>query len=223
LAGDARKTRWGLLDHTSTGSALAYSYDPYGKPLQATAPTTDFVYAGMFYNADSGLYLTQYRGYDPVAGRWLSRDPVGEGTDPAGNLYAYVGGNPVSLTDPLGLCPPQNYCQLPNGDIVPYTDLGNGMVGTGAAIGQAGAETAMPTSSKPGGIAGGGKSGPVTSPASRILRDSAIEGRVGALGGVTGTTSVGGSIGRAIPFWGAALGFFDFMQYMNAPVCVPII
>ena len=35
----------------------------------------------MFYNADSGLYLTQYRAYDPVAGRWLSRDPIGEMDD----------------------------------------------------------------------------------------------------------------------------------------------
>jgi RHS repeat-associated protein len=32
----------------------------------------------MFFNADSGLYLTQYRAYDPVPGRWLSRDPIGE-------------------------------------------------------------------------------------------------------------------------------------------------
>jgi hypothetical protein len=30
----------------------------------------------MFFNADSGLYLTQYRAYDPVSGRWLSRDPI---------------------------------------------------------------------------------------------------------------------------------------------------
>jgi RHS repeat-associated protein len=32
----------------------------------------------MFYDADSGLYLTQYRAYDPLSGRWLSRDPIGE-------------------------------------------------------------------------------------------------------------------------------------------------
>jgi RHS repeat-associated protein len=31
----------------------------------------------MFYNVDSGLYLTQYRAYDPNAVRWLSRDPAG--------------------------------------------------------------------------------------------------------------------------------------------------
>lgn len=59
-------------------SAPAYGYDPYGRALQSTAPLTDFNYAGTFYNADSGLYLTRYRAYDPVAGRWLTRDPLGE-------------------------------------------------------------------------------------------------------------------------------------------------
>jgi RHS repeat-associated protein len=76
----------------STSSAPAYGYDAYGVPLQVTAPVTDFVYGGMFYNADSGLYLTNYRAYDPIAGRWLSRDPLGENTDPVKNLYPYVGG-----------------------------------------------------------------------------------------------------------------------------------
>ena len=86
----------------STSSAPAYSYDPYGNPLQTTAPVTDFNYAGTFYNADSGLYLTRYRAYNPAIGRWLSRDPVGESSDPAGNLYRYVHGDPVNLTDPSG-------------------------------------------------------------------------------------------------------------------------
>jgi RHS repeat-associated protein len=58
----------------------------------------------MFYEPDSGLYLTQFRAYDPVAGRWLSRDPAGEVGDPSNNLYAYVGGNPLGIIDPLGLC-----------------------------------------------------------------------------------------------------------------------
>ena len=55
-------------------------------------------FAGMFYNADSGPYLTQYRAYDPVSGRWLSRDPPGEISDPAANLYRYVNGDPIRLT-----------------------------------------------------------------------------------------------------------------------------
>jgi RHS repeat-associated protein len=60
----------------STANAPAYGYDPYGRALQSTAPLTDFNYAGTFYSSDSGLYLTQYRAYDPVAARWLSRDPL---------------------------------------------------------------------------------------------------------------------------------------------------
>jgi RHS repeat-associated protein len=57
----------------------------------------------MFYNVDSGLYLTRYRAYDPVPGRWLSRDPLGEQSDAVGNLYPYAAGNPVSLWDRNGL------------------------------------------------------------------------------------------------------------------------
>lgn len=86
----------------SATSAPAYAYDPYGTPLQATAPLTDFNYAGMFANLDSGLYLTRYRAYDPVAGRWLSRDPISEASDRVGNLYRYVDGNPLSQRDPNG-------------------------------------------------------------------------------------------------------------------------
>ncbi|KVF14464.1 peptidase C39 [Burkholderia vietnamiensis] len=84
-------------------SAPTYDYDAYGAVLQSTATLTDYGYAGMFTNADSGLYLTKFRAYDPVSGRWLSRDPLGETSDSEGNLYAYVSGNPVRFNDPLGL------------------------------------------------------------------------------------------------------------------------
>jgi RHS repeat-associated protein len=60
----------------SASIAPAYDYDPWGNLLQVTPPPTDFGFAGMFNEPDSGLYLTQYRAYDPVAGRWLSRDPI---------------------------------------------------------------------------------------------------------------------------------------------------
>jgi RHS repeat-associated protein len=57
----------------------------------------------MFFNADSGLYLTNYRAFDPLTGRWLTRDPIGERSDPLANLYAYVVGNPLTRVDPSGL------------------------------------------------------------------------------------------------------------------------
>jgi len=73
--------------------------------LQATPPITDFGYAGMFYNADSGLYLTAYRPYDAVIGRFLSRDPLeDDGYDPW-DAYVYADGDPMNSIDPLGLWP----------------------------------------------------------------------------------------------------------------------
>jgi len=60
-----------------------------------------FQFAGYYFHAASGLSLTLYRPYDPGTGRWLSRDPVGE--NGGINLYDYVGNNPISGRDPLGL------------------------------------------------------------------------------------------------------------------------
>lgn len=62
-----------------TGSnAPRFDYDPYGNLVQSTPQIADFGYAGMFKHSDSGLNLTQYRGYDPTNGRWISRDPINE-------------------------------------------------------------------------------------------------------------------------------------------------
>jgi len=93
------------LDATSGRSAAHFDYDWYGERLGSRMTVaTDFRFAGLFLHQPSGLDLSATRAYDPATGTWLSRDPIGE----AGgvNLYAYVGGNPVSRFDPLGLCDP---------------------------------------------------------------------------------------------------------------------
>lgn len=72
----------------SPTSAPAYAYDPWGNPLQATAPLADFGFAGMFASVESGLSLTLYRGYDPVVGRWISRDPLQEWSELKGQTVA---------------------------------------------------------------------------------------------------------------------------------------
>ena len=61
-------------------------------------------YAGLWHHAPSGLDLATYRLYDAANKRWISRDPLGEGTDRT--LYSYCYNNPISLNDPSGLQPP---------------------------------------------------------------------------------------------------------------------
>ena len=58
---------------------------------------------GYVRDAESGFYLCTLRYYDPSAGRWITRDPIGYAG--GGNLYGYVGNDPVNRTDPRGLAP----------------------------------------------------------------------------------------------------------------------
>jgi RHS repeat-associated protein len=78
-----------------------YDYDLYGQQtVLAETSAAAFGFTGHFQHRPSGLYLTLFRALDPRLGRWLSRDPLGEG---AGlNLYAYVGNDPINSVDPLG-------------------------------------------------------------------------------------------------------------------------
>ncbi len=76
-----------------------YGYSPYGQVTRiAGSQDADFQYAGMYINQRSGFDLTLFRQYNAGLGRWLSRDPKGNG-----NLYGYVDGNPISSIDPMGL------------------------------------------------------------------------------------------------------------------------
>lgn len=97
---------------TATGTvASQFSYDPYGSESTLSGTVeSDIGYAGYFTPAGTSLDFALNRAYDPTDGRWLNRDPIGElgGV----NLYAYVGDNPVTFDDPLGLCPTRAHCLL---------------------------------------------------------------------------------------------------------------
>jgi RHS repeat-associated protein len=87
----------------SSGNIVAqYSYDPYGRVTKLQGGSdADFGYAGYYLHQRSGLNLTWFRAYSAGVSRFISRDPIGEAG--GANLYAYVGGEPISQSDPTGL------------------------------------------------------------------------------------------------------------------------
>ena len=62
------------------------------------------VYRGEQYDPDLGLYYLRARYYNPLTGRFLSRDPLnGKIADPRTlHKYLYAGGDPVNVLDPTG-------------------------------------------------------------------------------------------------------------------------
>jgi RHS repeat-associated protein len=60
-------------------------------------------FPGQQYEPFGGRHYNHFRDYEPTTGRYVQSDPIGL----AGglNTYAYVGANPLSYSDPLGLAP----------------------------------------------------------------------------------------------------------------------
>lgn len=59
------------------------------------------IYAGQYYDSETGLHYNYHRYYDPKTGRYLTPDPIGLGGGL--NLYVYAGENPINRVDPFGL------------------------------------------------------------------------------------------------------------------------
>ena len=94
-----------------SGVAAHYEYAPFGALMASTRNSTSTVYDFRTYNpfrfsseyADDalGLVYYNYRHYEPVMGRWLSSDPIGE--DGGLNCLLFVHNGGVIGTDMLGL------------------------------------------------------------------------------------------------------------------------
>jgi RHS repeat-associated protein len=115
---------------TSATPALVqkYGYDSFGMVTPETGFRNSYTYTGREWDKETGLYYYRARYYDPMEGRFISKDPIGfAGGDV--NLYGYVQSNPVNLVDPSGLAgyiPSDSYHGCPPG----LTCLDPGAVGT---------------------------------------------------------------------------------------------
>ncbi|MFN0314570.1 MAG: RHS repeat-associated core domain-containing protein [Burkholderiales bacterium] len=110
----ARYTAAGLRTYLSDalGSVIAqtradrsvvnrYRYSGYGETTATAADEGNSVQYTARENDATGLFFYRARYYDPVLKRFVSEDPIGL----AGgiNAHAYVNGDPITYTDPLGL------------------------------------------------------------------------------------------------------------------------
>ena len=76
---------------------------PFGEPL--TNPTglaaeMPFRFSTHYTDGETGLIYAKHRYYDPITGRWLSRDPIAE--EGGMNLYSFVRNDSLNFVDPFG-------------------------------------------------------------------------------------------------------------------------
>jgi len=60
-----------------------------------------YTYTAREWDKETGLYYYRARYYDPMEGRFISKDPIGY--QGGINVYAYAHNNPLRYVDPKGL------------------------------------------------------------------------------------------------------------------------
>jgi RHS repeat-associated protein len=96
---DADQLGWIRMLTDLTGKSVGTAtYTAYGTRT-TTGTTSAFEYAGQYTDSETGLQSLRARYYDPTTAQFLTVDPLA-----AGAGYAYAGGNPITGTDPTGLC-----------------------------------------------------------------------------------------------------------------------
>lgn len=105
--------RYVIKNDGSNELAQEIQYDANGNMVKnSNVGFQPLTFAGGLYDEHTKLIRFGARDYDPTIGRWTTKDPIGfNGGDT--NLYAYVGGDPMSYTDPTGLFWFRQFWQIP--------------------------------------------------------------------------------------------------------------
>ncbi|MFL5493647.1 MAG: RHS repeat-associated core domain-containing protein [Gemmatimonadales bacterium] len=105
------------LDYTQNG----------GKYAGGTQNASSFGADRQASSSVPGVSFFRNRIYDQATGRWTQEDPIGV----AGglNLYQFNGNNPVAYTDPFGLSPDNDCC-----DVDEAVAIGSGVGATAGAV-----------------------------------------------------------------------------------------
>jgi RHS repeat-associated protein len=90
-----------LTDDTGT-IAWKAAYTPFGEAIASIQTVENpFRFPGQYYDSETGLHYNYFRYYNPQTGRYMTPDPIG--LEGGINLFAYVGNNPASWVDRMGL------------------------------------------------------------------------------------------------------------------------
>jgi RHS repeat-associated protein len=184
------------LSYGSPYAPIINRYDEYGKPQPTNVGR--FQYTGQAWLGEVGAYYYKARVYSPAfGGRFLQTDPIN--IEGGINLYAYVGNDPISWVDSLGLI------ECPTGSVAIFRPISHGPTEPGVVVaggryfcqrlaGDSGA------SSSPSGPGSPGKGAPKPKPRKLTpCQQAAIEkgpiaidfGNVSVFAGIGGTFSVG--------------------------------
>jgi RHS repeat-associated protein len=93
-----------LIETDSLQLVWQIELDPWGQTQREYNPNNmlqPIRMQGQQLDSETGLFYNRYRYYDPAGGRYVTQDPIG--LQGGLNLYGYVGGEPLSVTDPMGL------------------------------------------------------------------------------------------------------------------------
>ncbi len=82
-----------------------FSYSDFGLSLGRVPEFSSHLFTGRRFDTQSGNYYYRTRYFDPVVGRFTTRDTIGTWGDSlnGGNAFTYVGNNSPSRRDPYGM------------------------------------------------------------------------------------------------------------------------